>query len=116
MTLMFHGLIHARDANDCLIMLTVKIQQILMIPTNRLIPKKSQQILDIFLRPIDILQRKDIEIIEIEFIVNLLKRLQDKKRILGLILDGIIIFSAVLFFGTLLHCLLFDYLGSGGYV
>lgn len=65
MTLMFHGLIHARDANDSLIMLTVKIQQILMIPTNRLIAKKSQQILNILLGPIDIFQREDIEVIEV---------------------------------------------------
>ena len=36
-----------------------------MIPTNWLITKKSQKILDVLLGPVDILQREDIEIIEI---------------------------------------------------
>lgn len=65
MALMLHGLIHTRNADDCLIMLAVKIQQVLMVSTNWLIPEKGQQILDVLLGPIDVFQREDIEVIEV---------------------------------------------------
>lgn len=113
MALMFHSLIHTRNADDCLIMLAIKIQQVLMVPTNWLIPEEGQQILDVLLGPINVFQREDIEVIEVQLIVNLLKRLQYEKRVFSLILDRIIIFGCVLFLGAFLDGLLFDYLGSG---
>lgn len=79
MTLMLHGLIHTRNAYDCLIMFAVKVQQVLMIPANRLIPEKGQQILDIFLSPINVFQGENIKVIEVQLIVYLLKRLQYEK-------------------------------------
>ena len=84
-----------------------------MVPTNWLIPEEGQQILDVLLGPINVFQREDIEVIEVQLIVNLLKRLQYEKRVFSLILDPIIIFGFLLFLRAFLDGLLFDYLGSG---
>lgn len=85
-TLVFGCLVHAGHANDGLVLLAVKIKQIFVVAADGFISQEGQEVGNVFLGLVDVLERVDVEFIEVELVVDLLQVLQNQVGVLRLVL------------------------------